>query len=152
MLIEFLTNFANPIIASTCIAVITIAIVGIFKFIPGLKNMKSKQGRKAVYQLLSLVFSGGMAIAYHILVAKGAWDEALITFILGACAEVNVLYPLYENFGIRWVVHKLGSLLVPSKSKQIDETFDKVTDALTQPTSAEVAEKQKRSEETGWLE
>lgn len=150
---ELLTNLKNVGIATTVIALITIFVVGCLKLIPGLKNMKSKEGRKAVYQVLNLVIAGGLSVAYCYFMQKTGWTKEMLTFIGIAIAEVNALYPLYENLGLRALVKKIVSLLIPSKAKKADEVIDAVADIVEKPiSSTKVAEKQKKAEKTGWLE
>lgn len=150
---EFITNIKNVGIATTVIALVTIFLVGCLKFIPALKNMKNTDARKAVYQILSFVVSGGLSVAYHIFIAKGGWDMNLLHFTSLAMAEVNVIYPLYENLGLRALLKKLGSLLLPSKKDKIDSVVDTVADSLEgQPNSEQVAKNQAKAEKTGWLQ
>jgi hypothetical protein len=149
---EFWSNFKNSAIAAMVIALITIFIVGCFKLIPGLKNMKNTGFRKAIYQGLSLVFSCAMAILYHLFVTKGTWNMEMLSFILLCVTTTNAFYPLYENLGLRAIVKKIVTLLIPSKSKDVNEVVDKVADTVEKTlTSQEVEKNQAETEKTGWL-
>lgn len=157
MLTELFTNLRDVGIAVLVIALISIFLVGCFKLIPRLKNMNSKVGRKAIYFGLSLVISGGLSIVYWIFIQKGGWDMDLLSFVVYTIATVNIIYPIYENTGLRDLLKKIGSLLIPSKKEEVSKVIDSVSASLggeveTLPTSAEVKEKQEKSEKTGWLE
>ena len=117
---DIIVNLADVTLATTVIALISIFVVGCFKLIPGLKNMENKQGRKAIYQALSLVISAGLATGYHFLIAHGVLDWGLVSFILVVVAEVNVIYPLYENLGLRALLKKIICLIIPSKAKEVN--------------------------------
>lgn len=158
---EILTNLSDIALATTVIALISIFLVGCLKMIPALKNMQNRQGRKAIYQVLSLVISAGLAVGYHFVIAKGTWSWDLVSFILVVIAEVNVIYPLYENLGIRALFKKIVSLIIPSKAETVNKIVDAVADTIEKteaekdailPSSEEVKEKQEKSEKTGWLE
>lgn len=157
MLTELFTNLRDVGIAVLVIALISIFLVGCFKLIPGLKNMNSKVGRKAIYFSLSLVISGGLAVIYWIFIQEGGWDMDLLSFVVSTIATVNIIYPIYENTGLRDLLKKIVSLLIPSKKTEVSQVIDSVSASLgseveTLPTSAEVKEKQEKSEKTGWLE
>lgn len=151
---EIWKSLLDVVLAPTIVALITIFIVGCFKFIPGLKNIKSSTGRKAVFQLLSFAWAGLLSTLYHLFILKGGWNIELLSFIGTAIAEVNIIYPLYENFGLRDLVKKIISLLAPSKAKKLGEVVDGVADVVEEKitSSQEVAEKQEKAKKTGWLE
>ena len=81
----------------------------------------------------------------------------LLSFVVSTIATVNIIYPIYENTGLRDLLKKIVSLLIPSKKTEVSQVIDSVSASLgseveTLPTSAEVKEKQEKSEKTGWLE
>lgn len=153
---ELFTILADVGIATTAIALITIFLVGCIKLIPSLKQMKSEQGKKAIYQVLNLVMASALSIPYHIVIAKGTWDMNLLSFISVVAVEVNALYPLYENLGIRALLKKIVSLLIPSRAAKINQVIDSVSSVEQGTekvlTSEQIKEKQEKSEKTGWLE
>lgn len=149
---EFLSNLKNVALAPTLISFIVIFLVGCIKLIPGIKGMRSKDARKTLYQVLNIVLAGGLALGYHVVIVHGELDKTMIEFIGIVVAEVNVLYPLYENFGIRALFKKIVSLLIPSKAEKVDKVLDKVVPEEHPLSSAEVAAKQAKSEKTGWLQ
>lgn len=150
---ELLVNLGNQTKMATVIAILTIMIVGLFKFIPALKNMQNKNLRKAIYQVMSLAISSGLAIAYQLWRNGGQWSADIAAFITIAMAQVNIIYPLYENLGIRALVKLLAKVLIPSKSKKVDQVVDSIptVEEPTRPTSEEVAQRQKQAEQDGWL-
>lgn len=81
----------------------------------------------------------------------------LLSFVIYTILAVNIIYPFYENTGLRDLLKKIVSLLIPSKKEEVSKVIDSVSASLggeveTLPTSAEVKEKQEKSEKTGWLE
>lgn len=149
---EFFTNFTDKTIAATVIAAVTILLTGCFKLIPKLKNMENKDLRKFLYSIISFGISSVLSVAYYLIVTKGTWNYDMLVFIGLALGEVKILYPLYENYGARLLVTKIGSLLVPSKKKEIEQAVNKISEVPETLSSEEVAKKQQKSEETGWLE
>lgn len=123
---EFFSTIKDEGVATTVIALLTIFLVGCIKHFPFIKNMKNTDARKAIYQILNLAISAGLALAYQHFVVKGAWNMEMLQFISFTMAEVNVIYPLYENLGARALIKKLGSLLFPSKANKISGAVDAV--------------------------
>lgn len=149
---EFLANFGDATKGAMVIALVTIMVVGLIKLIPTLKNMRNRGLRKAIYQLMSLVVSSGFAVLYYLYIQKGTWGEGMWTFVVTAAAEVNVIYPLYENLGIRALFKALVKILIPSKADKVNKVVDALPEQeVVRPTSEEVAHKQEEAEKTGWL-
>lgn len=150
---EFLANFGDATKGAMVIAIVTIMVVGLIKSIPAIKNIKSKGVKKAIYQVTSLVLSSGFAVLYYLYIQKGTWGEGMWTFVVTAAAEVNVIYPLYENLGIRALFKALVKILIPSKADKVNKVVDALPtqEEVVRPTSEEVAHKQEEAEKTGWL-
>lgn len=139
---QIFTNLCDIGIATSVISLISIFLVGCIKIIPFIKNIKTGI-RKAVYQGLSIVFSSAISIVYYIFIGNGQWNMDLLRFILIVIAEVNVLYPLYENLGLRALIRKIGSLVASPRKAQ--EAIEEDKRALEEAS-------EKKEPDNGWLE
>lgn len=154
---EFLTIIKNKIVAAPVIAILVIIIVGIFKLLPGWEKV-NKTGRKAIYETLALIFSVGISLAYELLFLKEGWSELTLQFVITAVAELHVAYPIYENYGIRDLIRKIGTLLHLSKtnkeerSNTVSETGSSVESDVEDTDKKETKKEEDSQSQEGWLE
>ena len=155
---ELLENLSNDTIATLVGALVVIMAVGCFKFIPALKNLKNSQAKKTIYHAISLVASALLAVLYCLFIKKAGWGMHMLTCAGTILVEVRVIYPIYENWGIRALFRKILGLVIPSKAKKVDKVLDLVLNTNTSDTSSEVLtsqqvkENQEKLEKTGWLQ
>lgn len=89
---------------------LTILAVGALKTFHVFDKIDQK-ARKPLYQVLNLVFAAIFAVAANAIM-KRPWNQQFAGFALSVAAAVNVVYPLYENLGLRDIVKKLGAILI----------------------------------------
>lgn len=127
---QIFENFLDVGVATTVIALAVILIVGLVKLIPAVKNM-NKNWRKALLQVLSIILGGAISVAYCMVVEKMGWHMDLLYFASIVVAEINVIYPLYENLGIRELLKKVANGIYSALFKK------KITTSETTTTSTE---------------
>lgn len=130
--------------ATTVISLITIFLIGCVKLIPAVKNM-NKNLRKALYQALNIVFGGILSVLYTLFIVKGGWDMDMLRFAIIVVIEINVLYPLYENLGLRELWKKILSLIFKKKDK-------KAVEGATNASSTTEEDKKETFSDSEWLE
>lgn len=93
------------------IALMSIIIVGLFKslFRSQLEKIE-KANRKPIYEIASMIAVVLLTVVW-ILIRGGGSIELYATKILAAYGAMKVMYPLYENFKIRDLVHLIFELL-----------------------------------------
>ena len=123
-------------------ALIVICLVGIVKiFTKGIVNKKvhtekQKQVLKAVYTLLSMVFSFAVSILYCLWIVKPPVEILSTEFLKNAAAVIIVspaLYSIYENLGGRVFLVKIAELfskLFKGKNKDTDALIDQVMEVI----------------------
>ena len=128
---QIFENLKDVGLATTVISLITIFLIGCVKLIPAVKNMNTNL-RKALYQALNIVFGGILSVLYTLFIAKGGW-------------EINALYPLYENLGLRELWKKILSLIFKKKDT-------KVVEGATNASSTTEEDKKETFSDSEWLE
>ena len=111
------------------LAFATIFLVGVVKLIFKKKfETMNPQGKKALYEALSLTFtllltSGWLAIkvyALHWQAAPLTLETALkVASTVGIA--VRVMYPVYENFGVRKLLQLIGAAIFKKAAKKVDD-------------------------------
>ena len=117
------------------IAVATILLVGIVKLIFKAKLEKvNKTGRKTLYEILSVTFtllatSTWLAIKTYALhwTAVPMTLEATLQVAATVNIVVKVMYPIYENYGLR----KLLQVVLSAISKKKDTKTEEVEETPT---------------------
>lgn len=93
------------------IALVSIMIVGLFKALLRKQLEKiEKSNRKPIYEIASMIVVVALTVVW-ILIEGGGSIELYATKILASYGAMKVMYPLYENFKIRDLVHLLFELL-----------------------------------------
>ena len=117
---QIFENLKDVGLATTVISLITIFLIGCVKLIPAVKNMNTNL-RKALYQALNIVFGGILSVLYTLFIVKGGWDMDMLRFAIIVVIEINALYPLYENLGLRELWKKILSLIFKKKDTKVVE-------------------------------
>lgn len=112
---QIFENLKDVGLATTVIALIVIFLVGCVKLIPQVKNMNVNL-RKALYQVLNVVFGGILSVLYMLFISKSGWNMDMLRFAIIVVVEINALYPFYENLGLRELLKKIASLIFKKKS------------------------------------
>ena len=118
----------------TGLAFTTIFMVGVIKLVFKKPLAKvDKNGRKAIYEVTSMILMYGLTALwiyarvawFHI--SDAAFDMNLVIKTAGtAYVVVKVMYPLYENLGLRQLLRILGNFVLSwSKKKEEKETENK---------------------------
>lgn len=141
---QIFENLKDVGLATTVISLITIFLIGCVKLIPAVKNMNTNL-RKALYQALNIVFGGILSVLYTLFIAKGGWDMNMLRFAVIVVIEINALYPLYENLGLRELWKKILSLIFKKKDT-------KVVEGATNASSTTEEEKKETFSDSEWLE
>lgn len=142
-LVEQLWGFVQQYGAEVALlAFATIFIVGVLKVIfkKGFASMNSNV-KKAIYETVSVVFAYGLTTLW--MYAKVAWfgmsavpfDWSLTLKAASATLlAVKVMYPVYENYGIRALVRLLGNFVASwFKKKQKPEVANSSEDSKSGP-------------------
>lgn len=141
---QIFENLKDVGLATTVISLITIFLIGCVKLIPAVKNMNTNL-RKALYQALNIVFGGILSVLYTLFIAKGGWDMNMLRFAVIVVIEINALYPLYENLGLRELWKKILSLIFKKKDT-------KVVEGATNASSTTEEDKKETFSDSEWLE
>lgn len=141
---QIFENLKDVGLATTVISLITIFLIGCVKLIPAVKNMNTNL-RKALYQALNIVFGGILSVLYTLFIVKGGWDMNMLRFAIVVVIEINALYPLYENLGLRELWKKILSLIFKKKDK-------KVVEGATNASSTTEEDKKETFSDSEWLE
>lgn len=141
---QIFENLKDVGLATTVISLITIFLIGCVKLIPAVKNMNTNL-RKALYQALNIVFGGILSVLYTLFIAKGGWDMDMLRFAIIVVIEINALYPLYENLGLRELWKKILSLIFKKKDT-------KVVEGATNASSTTGEDKKETFSDSEWLE
>ena len=141
---QIFENLKDVGLATTVISLITIFLIGCVKLIPAVKNMNTNL-RKALYQALNIVFGGILSVLYTLFIVKGGWDMNMLRFAIIVVIEINALYPLYENLGLRELWKKILSLIFKKKDK-------KVVEGATNASSTTEEDKKETFSDSEWLE
>lgn len=141
---QIFENLKDVGLATTVISLITIFLIGCVKLIPAVKNMNTNL-RKALYQALNIVFGGILSVLYTLFIAKGGWDMNMLRFAIIVVIEINALYPLYENLGLRELWKKILSLIFKKKDT-------KVVEGATNASSTTEEDKKETFSDSEWLE
>ena len=141
---QIFENLKDVGLATTVISLITIFLIGCVKLIPAVKNMNTNL-RKALYQALNIVFGGILSVLYTLFIAKGGWDMDMLRFAVIVVIEINALYPLYENLGLRELWKKILSLIFKKKDT-------KVVEGATNASSTTEEDKKETFSDSEWLE
>ena len=141
---QIFENLKDVGLATTVISLITIFLIGCVKLIPAVKNMNTNL-RKALYQALNIVFGGILSVLYTLFIVKGGWDMDMLRFAIIVVIEINSLYPLYENLGLRELWKKILSLIFKKKDK-------KVVEGATNASSTTEEDKKETFSDSEWLE
>ena len=141
---QIFENLKDVGLATTVISLITIFLIGCVKLIPAVKNMNTNL-RKALYQALNIVFGGILSVLYTLFIVKGGWDMDMLRFAVIVVIEINALYPLYENLGLRELWKKILSLIFKKKDK-------KVVEGATNASSTTEEDKKETFSDSEWLE
>lgn len=152
---QIFANLMDIGVATTVISLIAIFLVGCIKLIPAVKNL-GEQVRKALYQGLNIVIAAALSIVYTLVIAKGGWNMDMLRFAIIVVAEVNMLYPLYENLGLRQLVRKIGgviyNLLFKKDAKKQVETLHAEALSSTTKEASKKEDKKETFSEGEWLE
>lgn len=141
---QIFENLKDVGLATTVISLITIFLIGCVKLIPAVKNMNTNL-RKALYQALNIVFGGILSVLYTLFIVKGGWDMNMLRFAIIVVIEINALYPLYENLGLRELWKKILSLIFKKKDT-------KVVEGATNASSTTEEDKKETFSDSEWLE
>lgn len=141
---QIFENLKDVGLATTVISLITIFLIGCVKLIPAVKNMNTNL-RKALYQALNIVFGGILSVLYTLFIVKGGWDMNMLRFAVIVVIEINALYPLYENLGLRELWKKILSLIFKKKDT-------KVVEGVTNASSTTEEDKKETFSDSEWLE
>lgn len=141
---QIFENLKDVGLATTVISLITIFLIGCVKLIPAVKNMNTNL-RKALYQALNIVFGGILSVLYTLFIVKGGWDMDMLRFAVIVVIEINALYPLYENLGLRELWKKILSLIFKKKDT-------KVVEGATNASSTTEEDKKETFSDSEWLE
>lgn len=141
---QIFENLKDVGLATTVISLITIFLIGCVKLIPAVKNMNTNL-RKALYQALNIVFGGILSVLYTLFIAKGGWDMNMLRFAIIVVIEINALYPLYENLGLRELWKKILSLIFKKKDT-------KGVEGATNASSTTEEDKKETFSDSEWLE
>lgn len=141
---QIFENLKDVGLATTVISLITIFLIGCVKLIPAVKNMNTNL-RKALYQALNIVFGGILSVLYTLFIVKGGWDMGMLRFAIIVVIEINALYPLYENLGLRELWKKILSLIFKKKDT-------KVVEGATNASSTTEEDKKETFSDSEWLE
>lgn len=141
---QIFENLKDVGLATTVISLITIFLIGCVKLIPAVENMNTNL-RKALYQALNIVFGGILSVLYTLFIAKGGWDMNMLRFAIIVVIEINALYPLYENLGLRELWKKILSLIFKKKDT-------KVVEGATNASSTTEEDKKETFSDSEWLE
>lgn len=141
---QIFENLKDVGLATTVISLITIFLIGCVKLIPAVKNMNTNL-RKALYQALNIVFGGILSVLYTLFIVKGGWDMNMLRFAIIVVIEINALYPLYENLGLRELWKKILSLIFKKKDT-------KVVEGETNASSTTEEDKKETFSDSEWLE
>lgn len=141
---QIFENLKDVGLATTVISLITIFLIGCVKLIPAVKNMNTNL-RKALYQALNIVFGGILSVLYTLFIVKGGWDMDMLRFAIIVVIEINALYPLYENLGLRELWKKILSLIFKKKDT-------KVVEGATNASSTTEEDKKETFSDSEWLE
>lgn len=142
---QIFENLKDVSLATTVISLVVIFLVGCFKLIPGIKNL-NENVRKAIYQVLNIVLGGVLSVLYTLFISKGGWDMNMLRFAIIVVIEINALYPLYENLGLRELWKKIISLVTKKKETPLPEA------ASSQAPVEQVEEKKDTFSDGEWLE
>lgn len=134
-LIDQLWNFVYQYgLEITMLAFVTIFIVGIVKIsFKDYFTKINKNVKKAIYETVSVVLAYGLTIIW--MYAKVNWlgingeEFELITSLKSASATllaVKVMYPVYENFGIRELFKMFGNFVVSLIKKEKEEKKEEI--------------------------
>lgn len=152
---QIFANLMDIGVATTVISLIAIFLVGCIKMIPAVKNLGTEV-RKALYQGLNIVIAAALSVFYMLVIVKGGWNMDMLRFAVIVVAEVNMLYPLYENLGLRQLVRKIGETLYnllfkKDAKKQVEKLH---TEALSSTTLEKGTKEEKKEtfSEGEWLE
>jgi len=113
----------------TVLALAIILLVGLFKIVAKkLLDKIEKENRKPIYELLTMILVILLTVLWIAIepqISGGAmvWGEFLPR-ALALYSVVKVMYPVYENFKLRDLVHLLGDAVrnkIEEKKKQIDK-------------------------------
>ena len=141
---QIFENLKDVGLATTVISLITIFLIGCVKLIPAVKSMNTNL-RKALYQALNIVFGGILSVLYTLFIVKGGWDMDMLRFAIIVVIEINALYPLYENLGLRELWKKILSLIFKKKDT-------KVVEGATNASSTTEEDKKETFSDSEWLE
>lgn len=89
---------------------LTILAVGALKTFHVFDKIAQK-ARKPLYQALNLAFAAIFAVAMNAILNR-PWNQQFAGFAITVAASVNMVYPLYENLGLRDIVKKLGAIII----------------------------------------
>lgn len=125
----FISQYGLEIFA---LAFATIFLVGVVKLIFKKKfEAINAQGKKVLYEILSLTFtllltSVWLAIKIYVLHWQVAplTIEATLKVASTVGIAVRVMYPVYENFGIRKLLQLIGAAIFKKAAKKVDEAND----------------------------
>lgn len=115
----------------TVLALGIILLIGLFKIVAKkLLDKVEKENRKPIYELLTIVLVIVLTVLWIAIepqISGGAmvWGEFLPR-VLALYSVVKVMYPVYENFKLRDLVHLLGDTVrnkieEKHQKKQIDK-------------------------------
>lgn len=125
----FISQYGLEIFA---LAFATIFLVGVVKLIFKKKfETINAQGKKVLYEILSLTFtllltSVWLAIKIYALHWQVAplTIEATLKVASTVGIAVRVMYPVYENFGIRKLLQLIGAAIFKKAAKKVDDAGD----------------------------
>lgn len=113
----------------TVLALAIILLIGLFKIVAKkLLDKIEKENRKPIYELLTMILVILLTVLWIIIEPQISgvamlWNEFLPR-ALSLYSVVKVMYPVYENFKLRDLVHLLGDAVrnkIEEKKKQIDK-------------------------------
>lgn len=115
----------------TVLALAIILLIGLFKIVAKkLLDKIEKENRKPIYELLTMILVILLTVLWIAIepqISGGAmvWGEFLPR-VLALYSVVKVMYPIYENFKLRDLVHLLGDTIrnkieEKNQKKQIDK-------------------------------
>lgn len=100
------------------LALVSIAVVGALKSLLRKQLEKiEKSNRKPIYEIASMVVVVLLTVGW-ILINGGGSIELYMAKILAAYGAMKVMYPLYENFKIRDLVHLIFELLKEHRGEE----------------------------------
>ena len=119
--LELVTKYG---LKAVIIAVAAILMIGLVKVV--LKKQLQGLGKekcKALYEALSIAIVALSIVLYHVVAELFGYMEVTFDWkvmageAMASWAVVKILYPLYENFGIRKLLQTIGAAILTSKKK-----------------------------------